>query len=278
MVVIDRTRKKIRVSESRRFMARRTKSIFPRQQVRGAAFTLIELLVVIAIIAILAGLLLPALAKAKSKAQAIACLSNTKQLTLAWIMYSGDNRDQLIENYLQDQTYAWILGDVNAPPGDTNVANIKNGKLFPYNTSLGIYVCPADDYKRGGRTKIARVRSFSMSGQMNSDVDWVNPAYSIRKKYTDIVHPSPVGALVFIDESTITLEDGYFAIQVDNRVWQNSPSDRHNRGANLSFADGHSEIYKWKEPNTGRVAYNAPAQTPVDRDFDRVAATIATKQ
>jgi prepilin-type N-terminal cleavage/methylation domain-containing protein/prepilin-type processing-associated H-X9-DG protein len=243
-----------------------------------AGFTLIELLVVIAIIAILAAMLLPALSRAKLKAQAISCLSNTKQLTMCWILYSNDNGERLIHNYLQDQTYAWVRGDVNAAPGDTNVANIQNGKLFQYNTSLGIYVCPADDYKRSNGQRIVRVRSFSMSGQMNSDVDWVNPRYPLRRKTSDIVNPSPSGALVFLDESTITLEDSYFAIQVDNRVWQNSPSDRHNRGANFSFADGHSEIFKWLEPKTGKVSWNAPAQTPRDRDFDRVAATIATKR
>jgi len=242
------------------------------------AFTLIELLVVIAIIAILAAMLLPVLTRAKTKALSIACLSNTKQLTLAWILYSTDNGERLIQNYLQDQTLAWIRGDVNAAPGDTNVANIINGRLFPYNTSLGIYVCPADDYKRPNGMKVNRVRSFSMSGQMNSDVDWVNPRYPLRRKTSDIIDPSPSGALVFLDESSLTLEDGYFAIQVDNRVWQNSPSDRHNRGANLSFADGHSQIYKWLEPRTGKVYWNEPAKTPVDRDFDRVAATIATKK
>ena len=117
-----------------------------------------------------------------------------------------------------------------------------------------------------------------MSGQMNSDVDWVNPRYPVRRKYSDIIDPAPSQALVFIDESTKTLEDGYFAIQVDNRIWQNDPSDRHSRGANLTFADGHSEIYKWVEPMTGKHSWDAPAQKPVDRDFDKIAPTIAVKK
>jgi len=250
-----------------------------RAAVRSAtcsAFTLIELLVVIAIIAILAGMLLPALSKAKAKAQSISCMSNTKQLLLAWTMYYHDSRDELVPNFVFTQNLAWIIGDVNSAPGDTNVANIKNGKLFPYNSSHAIYVCPADDYRRNGKA-IKRVRSFSMSGQMNGDAEVNNKTlYPIRRKYSDINNPGPAGALVFLDESNITLEDGYFAIRVAERVWQNSPSDRHSKGANFAFADGHSEIFKWKEPKTGKVPHDTAAKNP-DVDFDRVAATIGTK-
>jgi len=100
-------------------------------------------------------------------------------------------------------------------------------------------------------------------------------AQLLRVNPADIINPSPSRALVFLDESTKTLEDGYFAIQVDNKVWQNDPSDRHNKGANLSFADGHSEIYKWVEKDTGHHDYNAPALKPIDRDFERIKVTIA---
>jgi len=117
-------------------------TVLARQDKRG--FTLIELLVVIAIIAILAAMLLPALARAKLKAQSITCVSNQKQVSLAWIMYAGDYSDAMVPNWLGDSR-AWIdgtVGSVHELPGATNLTAIRNGLLYRYSPNDGIYRCP----------------------------------------------------------------------------------------------------------------------------------------
>jgi prepilin-type N-terminal cleavage/methylation domain-containing protein/prepilin-type processing-associated H-X9-DG protein len=235
---------------------------------RGA-FTLIELLVVIAIIAILAAMLLPALSKAKIKAQSAQCVSNLHQLTIAWITYAPDYAEVLVPNWLADSR-AWInglLGNVNSMPGATNIIELKAGLLYPYNPNVGVYVCPTASLgpiEIPGRPRICR--NYSMEGRMGGadaaaaakygvyDTTWVlGASYPQYKKITEILRPAPAEAMVFVDESIETLDDGYFAVNNDainyQGQWQNSPTVRHGQSGVFSFADGHAERWRWRALN-----------------------------
>ena len=256
---------------------------------RGRGFTLIELLVVIAIIAILAAMLLPALSKSKSKAISISCVNNLKQLTLAAIVYSSDQHDAIIPNYLNNIN-AWVGGSVDTLPGATNVDDIRKAVLYPQNRSVAIYCCPADTLDING-SSFQRVRSYSLSCMMGANdltqpSSVVHPGYAENRKFSNIKNPGPSDALFFVDESSnpdpalCSIDDGYFAIRPDQPTqWQDVAANRHGNGSNFSFADGHAGWHHWIEARTRTLFHRDSVGTfPKDRDLLWVRQAIYPNQ
>ena len=253
------------------------------------AFTLIELLVVIAIIAILAAMLLPALSKAKQKAQGISCLNNLKQQQLGWVMYSGDANDKIMNCggstvlTLNPSLPAaqpggalanWVLGTVDQlnvadQNCSTNQLCIMNGLLYLYVKSLGVYKCPADLKSGPGNTPT--VRSYSMNAWVGT-MDPANekdPTYTISiagsgyryfKKQGDIKNSSMLW--LAMDENPGTINDGALKEWPTGTTWVDSPAHYHNNAGGISFADGHAEIKKWTDAgiiaNKGTYFTKAP--------------------
>jgi len=220
----------------------------PRRASRRG-FTLIELLVVISIITTLAGMLLPALSRAKAKGKAIACLNNVKQLTLCWYMYEDENAGWLAPNdgrAVEAAVGRWVDGDAKT---DRDTRNIEKGVLFPYNKTVGIYRCPSDLVPVAGTSGLLRTRSISMStGVAHYDPFLIpRPVY----KFAHMVNPSPAKASVFLDEDPWGIDDGALGIlppNVPEKYYWSLPASRHNNGCVISFGDGHVETWRWLDP------------------------------
>jgi prepilin-type processing-associated H-X9-DG protein len=243
---------------------------------------LIELLTAIVIIGILAGLLTTALAKAKGKAGGIGCLNNTRQLSLAWLLYAGDNNELLPYNLggpvsrgiAPKRDYNWVnnLLDWEVLNTDnTNTDFVAKGSFAAFaNRAARIYRCPSDHVlsqiqKQAGW--VARVRSYSMNAMVGDagnnsryGTNIFNPQYRQFKRSTDFERPTEI--FVFLDEHPDSLNDGYFLNRLEDLEWTDLPASYHNGAASFTFADGHAEMHRWVSPATKPPARPDAARLP----------------
>jgi prepilin-type N-terminal cleavage/methylation domain-containing protein/prepilin-type processing-associated H-X9-DG protein len=263
------------------------------RSISSNAFTLIELLVVIAIIAILAGLLLPAIGKSKVRAQQMACLSNLRQLSFSWKMYADENNGELVPVYYyvsgklggEVNSNVWVRGSMDddtviypaVEPGlldSTNFNGIKWGGLYKYNKSVGIYRCPADKSATNG---VMKVRSYSINGWMGGTSVASQSNYWVFRKETEIVNPSPSDAWIFLDEHERSINDGWFAVDMKGS-WGllDAPATRHNNGYGITFVDGHADIWRLTDERSINWESLPVSNRPKNPDWEKLSAATTS--
>lgn len=245
-----------------------------RARFQPGGFTLIELLVVIAVVAILAGLMLPALGRAKASAQGMRCMGNLKQHIAAWQMYAGDNNDRLPFSHhcyhlsQAGDTSAWVLGwmDWLNPAKQDNwdpTLHVARSPMMPYLAgAISVWKCPSDrSAARQAGQSVPRVRSYSMGvwvgGDVNCSERWLWEPWVLYRKLSDMVDPGPAKSFVFLDERAESIDDGCFALASFSR-WDDAvnnqivdwPASYHGGAGSFAFADGHWEPRKWRDPRT----------------------------